>query len=541
MEKHRLLEHQKQAVKAINKAAQSHDRTQINMACGTGKTLVGLQYALKSKAKNILVLLPSLGLMKQTLEYWLVHSDWSIDNFMCVCSDPSVTRHVYDETIINYNEFACSVSTNVIDVKTFLRKRAARSHNIIFCTYQSADIVSKSMPRDFMFDLGVFDEAHKTAGNKDKHFSLGLDDNNIKIDFRLFMTATPKHYRIKKKDDFDNKELAYSMDNRNLYGDVCYKFSFTDAIRQNIICDFKIIISVIESNEIDRLKLRASKMDDKDNDTEAVKIAHRLALADGLKKHKINKIISFHSRVSEAKEFICYANNKYFSELDKFNILHVNGKMSSGDRHKVIDDFRDSKKGMLTNARCLTEGVDVPAVDCVAFLSPKKSSIDIIQAVGRAMRKYKDKTLGYVFIPLYLNSSKNEDISIATEITGFDYAVDILNALKEYDPAFSKIIVGTMNNFGQTREFDFNKLKSKLSVIHSGKLNTEILQKVISTKIVNKISSSWDYRYGQLQFYKKNHGHCNVPRHYKDNPELGRWVWTQRDKYNKIKLTAERI
>ena len=135
---------------------------------------------------------------------------------------------------ISEDDFSCSVSTNVADVKVFFRKRNTRDCNIVFCTYQSAGIVAKSMPKEFRFNLGIFDEAHKTAGDKNKHFGLGLNDSNIKIDFRLFMTATPKHYRVRKKDSIDNRELAYSMDDTGIYGDVCYTFSFAEAVKEKI-------------------------------------------------------------------------------------------------------------------------------------------------------------------------------------------------------------------------------------------------------------------------------------------------------------------
>ncbi|NQY43134.1 MAG: Helicase associated domain protein [Legionellales bacterium] len=537
LNKNTVWQHQKEAVKSIVKIAKTKKRAQVVMACGSGKTLVGLQYAIKSNAKNILVLLPSLGLMKQTYEYWLANASWGIDDFMCVCSDKSVAGNV-DAVEINKEDFNCYVSTDVADIKEFFKKRNSRKRNIIFCTYQSAEVLSRAMPKNFSFDLGIFDEAHKTAGRKNKHFALALDDKNIKIGFRLFMTATPKHYRVSEKDGFAKRDLAYSMDDKDVYGDVCYEFSFADAIEKNVICDYKIIISVIDSGEVDRSELRASKSD---VGIEAEEVAHRLALSYALKKQPVNKIISFHSTIKDAKEFASRRHSKCFKNIENFNLFHVSGNLSSDDRHNIIEDFRASEKSLLSNARCLTEGIDVPAVDCVAFLHPKRSSIDIVQAVGRAMRKAKDKKCGYIFIPLYINNHKDEDFEKAAHIMGFDCVVNVLNALKETDGLLGKLLTGALANSVGFGKYDLGKLKKKIIVEYKNELKTEFLERTILTKIVSNMVSSWEYMYEELKKYKEKNGDCDVPKRYPENKRLGEWVVKQRGAYKKGVLLQDKI
>jgi predicted helicase len=533
-----MWQHQKDAINSIVKEAKNKERTQVVMACGSGKTLVGLQYAIRSKARNILVLLPSLGLMKQTLDYWIKNSSWNIDDFMCVCSDKKVVD--YDGVNIIDDELPCYVSTNTSEVRKFIGSKRSE-YKIVFATYQSGDVVAKAMPKSFKFDLGIFDEAHKTAGSKNKHFALALDNKNIKISFRLFMTATPKHYNVTNQAKGDNRKLAFSMDDADIYGDVCYKFSFADAVEQGVICDYKIIISVIDNSELDRFKLMQSKANIEDGAIEARQIAHRAALSYALKKHPVNKIISFHSTVKDAEEFSHYQNAKYFKNIEGFNMFHVNGRMPSDNRQSLIEEFRTSKKSLLSNARCLTEGIDVPNVDCVAFLHPKKSSVDVIQAVGRAMRRSKGKQCGYVFIPLYLNKDQNEDIKKVSQITGFDCVVKILNALKEVDSSLEQVLTEALASSVKHGKHNLSKLNSKIIIECNSNLEASNIERAISTEIISNLVSSWEQRYEELKKYKDEKGDCNVPSVYPENQKLAGWVLKQRGHYKKGELPKKEI
>ncbi len=326
--KQKLAPHQQQAVTAIIKAAKNHSRAMVTKACGTGKTLIAIKYTEKSKSKNIIVFLPSLGLVKQTLEYWLEQSKWDVDNYLCVCSDKTVGKRNYDEIEVSEDELACDVTTNPDEVKAFLRKRNARKANIIFCTYQSADVVASGLTKSFRFDLGIFDEAHKTSGPLNKHFALALDDKNIKINFRLFMTATPRHFKLRKKGS-DEQELSCSMDDEDVYGLVAYNLPFSQAVEQNIICDYKVIVSVITSKDLTRINFKQSKIKVKGGSLPVEKVAHRLALKNAAQKYRVKKWITFHPRVKEADEFAHKRKTKgYDTLLDGFQIRHINQQFS---------------------------------------------------------------------------------------------------------------------------------------------------------------------------------------------------------------------
>ncbi len=222
-------------------------------------------------------------------------------------------------------------------------------------------------------------------------------------------------------------------------------------------------------------------------------------------------------------------------------LLHINGAMPAGKRHEIIEEFEQDKKGILTNARCLTEGVDVPVVDGVAFLHPKRSVIDIVQASGRAIRTSPGKKYGYIFVPLYLDVNRGEKIEDALERMNYDVVWNVLNALKEADDALNDIIIKTQNKYGETNEYNFNALKKKVVFHISDKLTSKKLSHAIKTKCISRVSSVWDFRFGQLVVFKRKYGHCNVPVGFKKYPSLVHWVRTQRKNQRKGALEQGKV
>ena len=212
---------------------------------------------------------------------------------------------------------------------------------------------------------------------------------------------------------------------------------------------------------------------------------------------------------------------------------HVHGKQRSSERKALIDTFRQAEKGVLTNARCLTEGVDVPVVDMVAFLDPKQSRIDIAQATWRAMRKPQGastKTLGYVVVPLFAADCKQKSLDEAIESEGFDQVADVLNALQEQDEDLIDIIRELRERKGAGDPFDLRRLCEKVQVVGPA-VDLDRLTASIGIAIADRIGSGWDEWYGRLKDYKQREGHCLVPQHYSDpisGYRLGQWVAVQR-------------
>ena len=403
--------HQKRAIRNAHEhyVAEKESRGKMIMPCGTGKSLTAFWIADKLDAKRIIVAVPSLALIRQTLQVWLRESyakGWDV-NWITVCSDESVGKITRDDLAVLKQDLGVPAITDPKVIAQFLRKR----HNgkvVVFTTYQSGKAIaeaSKLAKRNF--DLGIMDEAHKTVGSKDKTFSHLLFDKNIKITKRVFMTATERRYA-------GNKDEVISMDDMNVYGDTFEFLSFKEALEETppILSDYKIVTMMISKDEVaDLVKKRAFVKPTRgkwDKDIEADMLASLIALRKAIRRFRIKHAITFHGSIAKAKAFT--DNQPIFTDLFpqywKTDNFHVSGKMPTSLRARHMQEFEKSKRAIMTNARCLTEGVDVPDIDCVLFADPKKSTIDIVQAVGRALRLSKGKKFGYVIVPVIIEDDK---------------------------------------------------------------------------------------------------------------------------------------
>jgi len=282
-------------------------------------------------------------------------------------------------------------------------------------------------------DFCIFDEAHKTAGRKDKRSTALLNQENINIKKRLFMTATERILSGSGKN-----EKAYSMNDKSVYGGNFHTLTFKDAIDQKIICDYKIITMAVSKPEIDELIDEHKYVINEDGGKElldAASLAAGIALDKTIKTYGAKHAISFHKSIDSAKHF----NNQQalLTELDvvgsDVEYSHISSKLSTGERSQVMKDFVTAEKAVMTNAKCLTEGVDIPAIDCVLFASPKQSIVDIVQAAGRAMRPDHDngKEFGYILIPIVVpDNMEFEDFASTTE---FKVVAKQLAALSSQD------------------------------------------------------------------------------------------------------------
>ena len=242
------LPHQTEALDALLPALETNDRVSAIMACGTGKTLVSLWVAERRQASRILVLLPSLALLRQVLHEWLRESSLPSLAYLCVCSDPTV-KDGLDSIATAQSDLDFQVSTDATSVRDFL-DASFDGTKVVFCTYQSARVVGAALKPDEAFDLAVFDEAHKTAGREGRNFAFALEDANLPIRKRLFLTATPRHYNPHQKNREDEAELVFSMDCPDVYGPQAFCLTFAEAARRGIICGYKVIISVITSEMV---------------------------------------------------------------------------------------------------------------------------------------------------------------------------------------------------------------------------------------------------------------------------------------------------
>jgi len=526
--------HQLEATKDILNELKINARTTATMACATGKTLVALWAAEKRGAQTILVLLPSLALVRQTLHDWAKENNWDNFNYLCICSDKTVNQGE-DEIILNQHDLDFAVTTDKTIVERFLKNQIF-SRKIIFSTYQSCQII----PKGFTFDFGVFDEAHKTAGREGTNFAYALKDENISIAKRLFLTATPRHYNVNKKDKEGNQTLVFSMDDPTVYGRICHKLSFASAAKQGIICNYKVIISLVVSEEVDRELLKRGEVIINGDPIKAQRVANLLALTNAVERYNVKRVFTFHNSVKAAQSFTNDSSEGISTFLNDFQTFHVNGEMPTSKRELIMKEFKEAPKAVMSNARCLTEGVDVPAVDMVAFISPKKSQIDIVQATGRAMRKSDGKEYGYILIPIFLELASGESIEQALEKTQFDDIWNVLQTLQEHDESLCEIIGQMREDIGRTGGYDDSRLREKLELI-GPEIQLPVLRSAITTKIVERLGSTWDERFGELCKFKALNGHCNVPENYIHNVKLAVWVNHQRQLYRKRRLLKDQL
>lgn len=466
---------QKRMIQKVTEGFRTNDRGKLIAACGTGKTFTALRISENMNTEKVLFLAPSLALIKQSLEMW---ADQTKEDFsyLCVCSDSTVTDDI-DDGDISVSDFNVPVTTSINEINEFVEHQNSRK-KVIFSTYQSLDVLSKSLKsNEFEFDLVIFDEAHRTAGATNSGlFSLALYDKHIPSDKRLFMTATERLLRpwiVKKAEEYNR--IVFSMDNESLYGPVFDKFNFGEAIENSVIADYKIVVAGIKQQDIFNLIKKDEILVDIDDGTKeyytsAQNIFRQLIILKSMQEFPIRKAITFHNRVKDAKAFVdgftqedinlSYLFNKLWKNYnqDDFFFHHVDGSMSAGLRKEILEYFKESKYGIISNARCLTEGVDVPLIDSVYFVNPKNSLIDIVQACGRALRKPKGKKnkTAYFIVPLLIPEDKTES-EIINEVD-FEMLYNLVQSLRDQDTRLAEWIdhLNLQASKGKTYRFSKN-------------------------------------------------------------------------------------
>lgn len=425
--------HQKAAIAAATKhfVQEGEARGRLVMPCGTGKSLTAFWIAGALKANSILVAVPSLALIRQSVADWtrefLAHN--KVPDWLCICSDKSVGNLERDEFVGEVYDLGLPTHTDQEKIAKFLRKRS-KAPKIVFTTYQSsATLAAAARKVRTKFDVAVLDEAHKTVGSHSKQFATLLSENKIKVHRRIFMTATERVLRGWHDD-------VLSMDNKEDYGERFFQLSFKEAIRQKIISDYKILTVVVDDSRVRELinDNRILNLDSRNLDeAEAQSLASGIALKAAFKKHRIKHAISFHRSIRAADRYREQqdALNRVHYMGPKTTNFHVSSKKTAGQRSDLLREFVGQRRALMTNARCLTEGVDIPAIDCVAFGDPKQSRVDIVQAAGRALRRFPGKEYGYILLPLIVPAKM--DFEEFAETTAFRQVARTITALSTED------------------------------------------------------------------------------------------------------------
>jgi len=532
--------HQAKAVEAIVKQMQAEARTTAVMPCGTGKTLVGLRAVEALKPANVIVFVPSLALLAQLLEDWAKDTIWGERfRYLCVCSQPAVSAEV-DRWELSPTDVHFPVTTDSAVVRRFLKHDSDKDiTRVIFSTYQSANKLADGMPRGFRFDVGLFDEAHKTT---ESGFTLALHDKNLPIDRRLFLTATPRHIDIKHRDKQGDFKVV-SMDNPEIYGQRAFSQSFPEAVEEGIICDYRVVVATVDRSEVSEYAERYGITLVQGDENATRWVASQIAVTRAIEETGASKVITFHSRVRQAEDFASKTSRGIGQFLPDFGVGHVNGTQPVTDRKDVLSGFRGDGKMLVTNARCLTEGVDLPAVDAVVFNNPRRSKVDIVQAVGRAMRKppHSNKELGYVVIPILLEHNQTDDLEEACRGTAWEDLVAVLAALRDHDSRLDEIIREAQETAGRGENFDPRPFGDKITILGRPQIPLSIIQRHVGAVILERLGQTWDYRYGQLRAFKEQHGHCNVSFAKQKDRALYVWLINQRQLKRRGELATDRL
>lgn len=490
--------HQEEAINAVKEyfSTPNHTRGKLIMACGTGKTYTSLKIieSLEPKPHIVLFLAPSIALVSQTFrEYCAQRSEPFVASI--VCSD---SKSGQSEDDISFSELPIAPSTRTEDIiKAYERAKRENRRFIIFSTYQSALRIKEAQNHGLgEIDLMICDEAHRSVGamyslsKSDREAMLGdmgdeaynsfticHSNEHIKAKKRLYMTATPKVYKDNAKakaQESDN--FVFSMDDTDTFGGEIYSLNFDQAIRQNLLTDYKVIIlalktenlSSVANNAISKLKAEGTKLHGKMIDNEFV--CKIIGTHKGLAKQDLitldsqnqqdndfknefdkalsRRAISFCRNIKTSQNITssfktiidCYneeMKRKSFKNLD-ISIDHIDGTMNSKIRLDKLTELNNPKEktcNVLSNARCLSEGIDVPALDSIVFFDGRSAIVDIIQAVGRVMRKAEGKEMGYIILPIALSESEINDLDKAVNNTNFQNIWRVLKSLRSHDPS----------------------------------------------------------------------------------------------------------
>jgi predicted helicase len=449
IEKYTPLPHQDKMISEVLEGFSTEERGKMLAACGTGKTLAALWIKERLSAKKVLFVVPNLALIKQTLEAWMPQAEEPFI-YLCVCSDATVAG---DAIQSENDEFQPDVSYIDVPVTTDSKRildfinYPSQKDKVVFSTYHSLDAIVAALEKndEFSFDIAFFDEAHRTAGSKDTQmFVMGMNDNFIPCRKRLFMTATERivNPRIVGRAQEYNYEI-FSMDNYDQYGITFSSLPFRSAIEQKIISDYKIVVCCVKEEELKNIIDNNLMLNLGDINVDSQNLFKQVLLAKTMKDIGISKVISYHRDIETAQLFISSGNGATLSEIitgvskeiESTDVYcdHINGTMSAGVRKRIFDEFVATPLGVISNVRCLTEGVDVPIIDAVYFADPKNSIIDIIQAVGRSLRKVAtnpDKN-SYIIIPIIISDEvlNFEDI----EPENFSTLHSVVQALRDQD------------------------------------------------------------------------------------------------------------
>ena len=531
-----LRQHQTDALNNTHNHFLENDRGKLIMACGTGKTFTSLRIAENETNGNglVLFLVPSIALLGQTLREWSADANEPIKP-ICICSDSRITRqrgNSNDDTDFSVVDLAFPASTDVKSViKQFkaIDRTSKKGMTVVFSTYQSIDVIANAQRHllnennnNAIFDLIICDEAHRTtgvtlAGNDESAFVKVHDNDFLQANKRVYMTATPRLFSddSKSKADMNDAEIC-SMDDETKYGKEMYRIGFGEAVEKGLLADYKVLVLTLSENDIPQAvqKMVANSENEINSDDASKLIGCLNALSkqvlgdNGLIKdvdpEPMKRAVAFCQNIKISKKITNTFNDtsdvyldsvepKQREKLVSVSSNHIDGSMNAPQRDELLGWLKSTSADsnecrILTNVRCLSEGVDVPSLDSVLFLSARNSQVDVVQSVGRVMRKAPGKKYGYIIIPVVVPSDV-EPSKALDDNDRFRVVWSVLNALRAHDDRFNATI----------NKIDLNKKKPDNILVGGVTHGIDGIDDSDSTKATREINNQLQMQFEQLQ------------------------------------------
>lgn len=492
-----IRDYQKQAIEKAKEYFTTHDRGMLVMAPGTGKTFTSLkmveQFAKDSgqKVYNVLYLVPSIQLLTQTLFSWNsdVVDDFELNSFAVTSDRKATKKKANDDADIQATDIGFPATTKAMDIVKNYKSLPETSNkirlNVVFSTYQSIDVIHKAQENGFpTFDFIISDEAHRTTGfheqnEEESPFAKVHSNNNVKGKLRLYQTATPKIYSDDAKSKGIEKSVVIaSMDDESIFGTEIFRLGFGEAVARGYLTDYKVMVLTVEEEAM--TKNLQQTLSDPENGLNIDDIGRIVGVWNAMIKREgatgkvsgvpMKRAISFIDTINNSEKIAKKFNavvNEYLGDNaeDSFHIevKHVDGTLNALQKKEAIDwlagDVDIDEARVLSNVKFLTEGIDVPNLDAVIFFSPKKSQVDIVQAVGRIMRKFEGKEYGYIILPIVIPAGVTPE-NVLDDNKTYEAVWQVLNALRSTDERFNAIV----------NQLQLNKKKPEnINIINPGK------------------------------------------------------------------------
>ena len=549
--KHIPLPFQEQTINKARQYFKNNKRGHLEYICGAGKTKTSYWIARELVAERIIIFVPSLLLLSQFFDEWCYEliADKEYPNFLLIGSD-------YDNDLDNkYKDKldGIKLTTN----KEVIKQRLQDTDDeglIVISTYQSADILIDACKEiNYYFDLGIYDEAHKTVGQINKKFSMLVTNNDLKIHKILFMTATSKIYN----GNLDDDEIV-SMDNEELYGECIDSYNMYQAISDKRLCDYQILTMHTTNEYINEIINDNKLVNLKDNynfdELQSLYVASAIIIFKCIEKYECTHMITYHNTVKRSKDFskLLIELNKQIYKKDIY-IDCIDGGTTMRNRRNTIREFEKNKLSIICSARVLNEGINIPIIDSECFVDPRSSTIDIIQCIGRAVRLHPNKKMAKIIVPILSDNIMDSEVDegrygnvirILKSLSTTDEGIKEYFVLKSQNKSTPRNIINNeiLQKENYTTNVNINEWNDKINAIIWSKTDTfmkiymEVFQWVLDNKKLPSSESKnstekrlgiWCQRQRQLKKYKK----LDQER-IKKLQNIPKWFWNKEEKFN---------